>query len=578
MIKDGEVNNKNKNRFWKKSYDAGLSDLNPSEFEITNIDALKGVFKEFPNKLAVEYLGVHISYKELDEYSNQFANMLIEQGFKVGDIVGICLANMPQYIITWLGCLKAGCTISGISPLLSEEQLAFQLKDLASGGKRLGFVTLDAIFAARLINFATDISNLKLIVTTNIADMLPKIKRILAKALKKVPKGKVRPIEGKSVLKFLNIIDKYDKTSPSVDISPDDLMYIQYTGGTTGNPKGAMLTHKSTVADMLIIQRWLGWDDRRGLGIALSGFPFFHIAGVFFAVNCIFLGWTQILIPNPRDTDYICDKIEEFKPTDLVNVPSLFQLLLKNPKFQKLKLSYINTCITAASPFPEESQKQLEAVVGSGKLIECYGMTETSPLTTMNPVKGKKKLGTIGIPLLNVDLKLIDPATKQEVPIGEPGEICVKGPMVMKGYYNQPEETKKVFDDQGYLHTGDVAVFDEEGYLRIVDRTKDMINVSGYKVFSKKVEETLSEHPAIDMIALVAVKNPERPGSELVKAFISLDPNYTDEDDVNKIKGSIIDFAKEQCAPYEVPKMIEIRQELPLTTVGKIDKKILRKE
>jgi long-chain acyl-CoA synthetase len=283
-----------------------------------------------------------------------------------------------------------------------------------------------------------------------------------------------------------------------------------------------------------------------------------------------------VLIPNPRDTDHICAEIQKYKPTTLVNVPSLFQLLIANPKFKTLDHANLESCICAAAPFPEESQKELESVVGSGKLLEVYGMTETSPLTTMNPSQGKKKLGSIGLPLLNTDLKLVDPGTGEVVAIGEPGEICVKGPQVMVGYYNKPKETREAIDADGYMHTGDVAIQDEDGYLQIVDRTKDMIIVGGFKVFSTKVEEVLTEHPAIDMIATIGVPNPDRPGSELVKAFVQRDPEYAFDGDEAALQADILQFAKDKLAPYEVPKLIEFRDELPLTTIGKLDKKRLR--
>jgi long-chain acyl-CoA synthetase len=361
-----------------------------------------------------------------------------------------------------------------------------------------------------------------------------------------------------------------------VALTPDDLAYIQYTGGTTGSPKGAMLTHRNAVSDLLIVQKWLGWEV--GKGVALSGFPFFHLAGLFFNENCVYLGWTQVLIPNPRDTEHICKELAKYRPTAIVNVPSLFQTLIANPMFKELDHSNVETCVSAAAPFPEESQRELESIVGKGKLLEVYGMTETSPLTAMNPFKGKKKLGSIGLPLINTDIVLIDTDTGKVVEVGQPGEICVKGPQVMVGYHEKPEETDHVFDENGYLHTGDVAIQDEEGYLRIVDRTKDMIIVSGFKVFSKKVEEALCEHPAIEMVALIGIPNPDRPGSELVKALVTVVPGYDFGGDEDALKADIQKVAKEKLSPYEVPKIIDIREELPLTAVGKIDKKVLRKE
>jgi len=562
-----------KEQFWRKSYDAGLEDVDPSKWETSYVDVIKPAFEKFPDKAAFSFLGVEVTFAQLDRYANKFANMLIQNGLKKGDVVGINLPNIPEYVIAWLGTLKAGCVVSGVSPLLSAEEMEYQLND----SKAKALVTLDAIFAGRLVKIESNLPELKVVVATSVGGFLPAIKRILGQMLKKIPKGEVTPLKGKQVYIFKDVIktETFPAKSPDVKITPDDIAYLQYTGGTTGAPKGAMLSHRNAVSDLVIVQTWLGWEQ--GKGLALSGFPFFHIAGLFFNENCIFLGWTQVLIPNPRDTDHICAQIEKYKPTTIVNVPSLFQILMANPKFKALDYSGVESCICAAAPFPEESQKEFEEIVGKGKLLEVYGMTETSPLTTMNPSKGKKKLGSIGLPLLNTDIKLVDPETGKEVALGEPGELCVKGPQVMVGYFNKPEETKKTIDADGYLHTGDVAVQDENGYLSIVDRTKDMIIVGGFKVFSKKVEEILTAHPAIEMIATVGVPNPERPGSEFVKAFVMVSKEYEGKDN-KEIENEIITFAKEKLTPYEVPKMIEIRKDLPLTTVGKLDKKLLRAE
>jgi long-chain acyl-CoA synthetase len=441
----------------------------------------------------------------------------------------------------------------------------------------VGLVTLDAIFAARLTKIVADLPDLKVVATTSVGGFLPVIKRVLGRVLKKIPQGKVTPLPGRSVIDMITVIKggEFSAEPPEIRVFPDDIAYIQYTGGTTGSPKGAMLTHRSAVADLLIVQIWLSWEE--GKGVAVSGFPFFHIAGLFFNENCIYLGWTQILIPNPRDTDHICKEMARYRPTAVVNVPSLYQMLIANPRFKKLDHSRVQTCFSSAAPFPEESQRELEKIVGRGKLLEVYGMTETSPLITMNPDKGKRKLGSIGLPLLNTELRLVDPETGHAVSVGEPGEICVKGPQVMAGYYEKPDETRQIFDADGYLHTGDVAIQDEEGYLRIVDRTKDMIIVGGFKVFSKKVEEVMAEHPAIDMIAIIGIPNPDRPGSELVKAFVTPKPDFASGDQ-ETLKADIMKMAKERLSPYEVPKTIEIRKEFPLTVVGKIDKKVLRKE
>ncbi len=559
-------------QIWKKSWDPGLSDLDPKIWETSLVEAFAPTFRDFPDKAALAFMGTEITFHELDVMANRFANMLIESGFKKGDLVGINLPNIPEYVIAWLGALRVGCAVSGVSPLLSTEETAYQLRD--SDAK--GLVTLDAIFAGRLTKIAQDLPKLKLVVVASIGGFLPPVKRVLAKLLKKIPTGKVTPLPGKTVYLIEEVIKtkKYSDKNPGVKISPDDIAYIQYTGGTTGAPKGAMLSHRNAVSNLIVVYKWLGWE--RGKGPALSGYPFFHIAGLFINEMGNYLGWTQVLIPNPRDTKHITDEIVKYRPTALINVPSLYQLLMAEPKFKALDHSKLAACVSSASPFPKESQKELEEIVGKGKLIENYGMSETSPLIASNPSKGKKKLGSIGVPILNTDVRLVDPQTGKEAELGQPGEICVKGPQVMVGYYKKPDETKNAIDKDGYMHTGDVAIMDDEGYLKIVDRTKDMIIVSGFKVFSVKVEDVLTKHPAIDMIATIGVPNPERPGSEIVKAFVQLKPEYAQKDK-EELKKDITSFAKAKLTPYEVPKVIEFMDALPLTAVGKLDKKKLRK-
>ncbi len=563
------------NRFWKKNWDPGMEDLDPAEFDTTYVDLTNETFRDYPDKTALAYMGVDISFGQLSEYANRFANMLLENGFRKGDVVGVNLPNMPEYLITVIGALRAGCIISGVSPLLSAQQIQYQLNDLGGDGKQVALVTLDAVFAAHIVKIAPEIPQLKLVAVTGVAAFLPKWKQILGKLTKKVPTGKVTPLEGRTVLDFHgDVLSRYSKEPPPVKVTPDDLGYIQYTGGTTGPPKGAMLSNRNAASNILSIIRWLGWE--RGKGVMLSGFPMFHIAGLTVGQAAVYAGWTQVLIPNPRDTGHICGEMQKYDVTNLVNVPSLFQMLIKDPKFQDLDHTNLGTCVSAASPFPKESQEELESIIGKGKLLELYGMTETSPVTAMNPSKGVKKLGSIGLPFLNTEFRLVDHASGEPVPLGEPGEICVRGPMVMQGYYNKPEETRIAVDPDGYMHTGDVAVMDEDGYMRIVDRTKDMIIVSGFKVFSSKVEDALSQHPAVGMIALVGEENPNRPGSELVKAFVQLDPDHAFDGDEAALKADILRFSKEILSAYEVPKHIEIIEEMPLTTVGKIDKKVLR--
>ncbi len=562
-------------RFWRKNWDPGLTDLDPKEFETTYPEMIRPIFEKYPDNIALMFQGIEITYREVDRYSNQFANMLIENGFKKGDKVGINLANSPEYIYSVIGTLKAGCIVSGVSPLMSDVQMHYQIEDLGKGGNKVALVTLDAIFENRLTKIADRLPQLKLVIGTSILGSFSKEDQAKIKAVREIPSGEITPLEGKTVLHFQDdVLAKYSTDLPKVDITPDDIGWIQYTGGTTGPPKGAMLSHRNCASNMLCIRAWLQWEE--GKGILCSGFPMFHIAGLFVCESALYLGWSQIIIANPRDALGIVNEMKKYNPTVLVNVPSLYQILINFRKFKRLDHSAIVSCISAAAPFPKESQEALESIVGQGKLLELYGMTELSPVATMNPSLGNKKLGKVGMPILNVELKLVDPETGKEVPLGEPGEICVRGPLVMQGYYNKPEETKNAIDSDGYMHSGDVGIMDEDGYVKIVDRTKDMIIVGGFKVFSAKIEDMLSKHPAIGMIALIGLPNPDRPGSEIVKAHIQLNPDFEYDGNEEALKEDITKFAKENCAPYEVPKIIEIAEELPLTVIGKIDKKVLR--
>ncbi len=560
-------------RFWTKSYGQEIKDVDPKLFETNTIDLYKKTLEKNASVTAYLFMGVPFTFAEFDRLSNRFANMLIANGLKKGDVVGINLPNIPAYPIAWLGTLKAGCVVTGVSPLLSADEMEHQLRD----SKAKALVTLDVLYAFRAVAIAPKLPDLKVIVAGGVVDFLPKVKQFLAKRLKKVPTAPVVPIEGKTVYSVTDVIKKgaFSDAAPNVTIGPDDTAMLMYTGGTTGVPKGAILTHRNNVSEILVTTRYMQWDTVQDK--VLSAFPMFHIAGMAFNEISFYNGWTQILLPDPRNTDYICNMLAKHKPFLIANVPSLYHMLMANPRFKTLDHSNLQQCISAAAPFPVESQKELEAAIGANKLIELYGMTETTAVCVMNPRIGKHKLGTIGLPLPNTDIKLAEPGTGKDVAVGQPGEFCIKCPNLMQGYFKKPDETKQAFDDEGYFHTGDVMVQDEDGYLTIVDRTKDMIIVSGFKVFSKKVEDILAKHPAVEMIATIGVPDPKRPGSELVKAYMTVVTGYDYGGDEAKLKAEVLALAKDKLAPYEVPKEIEIRTELPLTSVGKLDKKQLRK-
>ncbi|RJP24263.1 MAG: AMP-dependent synthetase [Candidatus Abyssobacteria bacterium SURF_5] len=557
---------------WLKHYDAGVAPDVPAA-DTTYAHMLEESFSDFADRAALHFMGVTQKFRELDLLSRRFAAFLGEIGCGPGDVVGINLPNTPQYLIAHAGALRAGCAATGVSPLLTPKEMAYQLNDC---GARV-LVTLDAIFEQRVTKIHEKVAKLSHIVPTGIADFLPWPKRTLGRLLKKIPTGKISPLPGKTVIHFRRLLESYPPKAPKIDIKPENICLIQYTGGTTGMPKGAELTHGNMVSNLLQSKQWL--DTKRGGEIYISGFPFFHLAGLMYGMSGMGLGNTQILIPDPRNTKHICDEFARYLPTAMANVPSLYQMLLAEPMFKTLNFTQVKACLSGAAPFPVDSFSALEALVGEGKVIEVYGMTEASPLLTMNPFRGLKKIGTVGIPIQSTHMKLMDLETgEREVAVGEEGEIIARGPQIMKGYWKKPEETAHAMRSirgETWLYTGDVAKMDADGYFTIVDRAKDMLNVGGFKVFSKEVEETLYEHPAIQFCAVIGLPNPERPGSEVVKAVVQLSANFKDKDR-DAIERELMQYCHENMAPYKRPKSIEFVESLPLTAVGKVDKKALR--
>jgi long-chain acyl-CoA synthetase len=302
------------------------------------------------------------------------------------------------------------------------------------------------------------------------------------------------------------------------------------------------------------------------------------MAGQFFLACCLYNGIAQVLIPNPRDSGHVCRQIRRYRPTVLAGPPSLLSGLSDYPVFGALDFSALDYCICGAEPFPEEARQALERIIGPGKIMEVYGLTETCALTTANPRHGRRKPGSIGLPLPNTDIRLIDPATGKPATFGTPGEICVDGPQVMAGYHNRPKETRQSFDAAGYFHTGDMAVQDDHGYLHIMDRTRDMIRAGGFTVFSLKIEGVLCRHPAVHRVAAIGATDPENPEIERIKVFVTLKNGYRTGRDAEVLKEEILTFAADKLTPYELPDSLEIRAELPLTILGHVDKQALRRE
>jgi len=561
-------------KFWLKSYD---KHVNPSlTYPTEDLGTLlTKKMMEFPDKIGIYFMDASFTYKEILEYSQKFATFLQKNGIEKGDVVTICLPNTPQYLFAVYGIYMAGGTVSGCSPLLSPSEIHYQLED--SNSKAI--VTMDVIYEKILSKFLDNLPNLKLIIPTNISEFMgfSGFKVFMGKLIKKIPKGKMDPWPGKTVIPYLDAL-KTEINIKKVNINVgQDAALIQYTGGTTGRPKGTIITHANLLANLTQFDAWLGREH--GKEILISAFPFFHIAGYLIGLFLVFIAGTQTLIANPRDTDHIIKELMDKKPTSFGNVPTLFLMIQNNPKSKEIPpevLDNISLYVSGAAPFPPEAIRQFEKQFHTeNKFVEVYGMTETSPLATANPAIGVKKIGTVGLPLPDTEIKIVDIDSGKELGIGEPGEILIKGPQVTKGYHNKPEESKAAFDSEGFFHTGDVGVFDDDGYLKIVDRTKDMLIVSGFKVYSVHVEEILTKHPDIAIVAIIGVPNPDRPGADIVKAVIQLKEGVIESDEV---KESIKNFAEEKLSKYEVPKIWEFREEIPLTLVGKVEKKALREE
>jgi acyl-CoA synthetase (AMP-forming)/AMP-acid ligase II len=549
---------------WLKHYDKHVAPTLTYETK-SFAEKFSEIVEKYPDKTALIYMGAHITFKQLDELSNRLAHYLVDTGVKPDDVVGLHLPNIPAHYIGVVAVQKVGGVTTGLSPLLTPSEMEHQLND----SKTKVVITLDILFEKIAeISSKAPFSD---VIVTQIADFLPGVKRVLGKLLKKIPTAPISALSGKKVVRFMDVLKSSKADSIMLKRNWEDMIFMMYTGGTTGPAKGAILTQKSYMSNRHQVLTWL---DLQPEDIALSAFPLFHIAGLALGGFTMTQGITQICVPNPRDAHFLINALKTYKPTFVVNVPTVYFELLKQPAFKELNLkSHLKWCLSAAAPFPAEYIKLLEEIIGVGNFIELYGMTEMSPVMICNPRYGTKKASSIGMPISDTEVKLIDPETGQLANIGETGEIVIKGPQLMKGYYNKPDETSKAVKD-GWMYTGDVAKMDEDGYFYIVDRVKDMVIVSGFKVFTRELDEVLAQHPDVEIAASVGIPDPERPGSERVGCAIVLKPGIEKSEHE---KEKILQYLKEHVAPYKVPKLIVFMDQLPTSGVGKILKREIKK-
>ncbi|KHG66213.1 long-chain fatty acid--CoA ligase [Thermus sp. 2.9] len=546
---------------WLAHYDPGV----PAEIDVPPIPLwrfLEESAKRFPQNVALEFLGKTLTYGETWDLARRFAQGLKDLGVKPGERVAIMLPNSPQFVLAFFGTLLAGGVGVNVNPLYTPRELRHQLSD--AGAETL--VILDHLLP-RFLEVEGE-TPVKRVVVTGIKDFLPFPKNLLYPLKAKRDKLPLGFPKREGFHAFLDLL-KRPPAAPHV-AGPEELALLQYTGGTTGISKGAMLTHRNLVANVLQIDAWDPTSrELLGKGVMLGALPFFHVYGMTVAMNYgLFSGYKIVLLPRP-EIGPIVEAIEKHGVTHFPGVPTLYVAFNNFPGIEKRNVKSIRICLSGAAPLPVEVAKRFEEITGA-RLIEGYGLSEASPVTHSNPVEGVVKKGSIGMPLPSVEAKVVD-AEGREVPPGEVGELIVKGPNVMKGYWNRPEETQKALKD-GWLYTGDMARMDEDGYFYIVDRKKDLIIAGGYNIYPREVEEVLYQHEAVQEAAVVGVPDPYR--GETVAAFLVLKPEYRGKVTEKDMEA----FCRQNLAAYKVPRIIAFRDSLPKSSVGKILRRELREE
>ena len=550
-------------KVWHKFYEEGV----PKEIDYPDVPLyqfLDDTAKKFPDVTATLFFGAKITYRELGNLVERFATSLHSLGIKKGDRVALILPNCPQSIISYYALLKLGAIIVQTNPMYVERELQYQLND--SGTETV--ILLDFIYP-RIKRIKKD-TKLKNIIVTSIKDYLPFPLNLLY-PIKQRKEGQFVKIKRDEVYLFNDLIRGAKGSLPKVNLSAEDVALLQYTGGTTGISKGVMLTHKNLVANVLQGRYWVPekYHHTPGEEIMLCVIPFFHVYGMTVCMNlAIYAGATMLLVPRFQIEETL-STITKYKPTLFPGIPTLYAAINNYKDLKKYDLSSIGIMNSGAAPLPLEIMEKFEQKTG-GKIVEGYGLTESSPACLSNPLYGRRKEGSIGIPMADTEAKIVDLETgEKEVSRGEVGELCIKGPQVMKGYWNKEEETKATIRD-GWLYTGDIAKVDAEGYFYIVDRKKDLIIAGGYNIYPREIDEVLYEHPKILEACTAGI--PDKYRGETVKAYIVLKEGETLTEE------EVIKFCKERLAPYKVPKIIEFRKELPKSMVGKVLRKILREE
>jgi len=544
-------------RPWHASYSPGV----PPEIEIRKItmaEALSNTARKYPNEVAYIYMGKKITYRDLEGLVNRFARALKALGVRRGDKVAMLLPNIPQVAIADHACYRLGAVTAMNNPLYTERELAYQLDD--SDARVV--VTLDLLLP-RLVKIRNQ-TKIDTIITCHINDFLPFPVKQLFPFVKKDMYRKITTQTG--VYQFMDLLKAHPEAPVQSEAAWHDLAALIYTGGTTGVSKGAMLTHENISAVIQIFRAW--FPDLKDTGESLLGvYPVFHSAGYSVSQNFPFWsGWTCVLVPRPTP-EAIVEQLRKFRPSFLPGVPTIYTGLLQNAEFRSMDLSFVKGYFGGAAPLPDDTVNELKTLHGA-IINDVYGATENTAFATCTPWKGRVKSGTVGVPLPNTDIKIVDIETGEaQMKTGQSGEVCIKGPQVMAGYYKKPDETAAALRD-GWFYTGDIGVFDEDGYLAIVDRKKDLIIAGGFNIYPKEVDQVLFDHPKVLEACTIGVPDAYR--GESVKAFIVLKAGE------NLTAGEVIAYCKDKLAAYKVPRDIEFLPELPKSAIGKILRRELK--
>lgn len=524
---------------------------------------LQETAERVPDKKALNFMGKEMTFREILTEAKKLANYLQKLGLKKGDRVASMLPNTPQAVVTYYGALMAGGIVVQVNPLYTERELAYQMKD--SGAKFI--VCLDILLPR--VSKVKEETDLEHIIVTRIADYLPFPKNLIYPFIQKREYNIVVKVEeSDDTHVWKNVIANSPAEYEDVEIDPEeDLALLQYTGGTTGFPKGVMLTHYNLVANVQMAKAWISKAER-DKEVVLGVLPFFHVYGMTTVMNLSIMDGAKMILLPRFDAGQVLKTIQKHKPTLFPGAPTIYIGLLNHPDFEKYDLSSIKACISGSASLPLEVQEQFEKRT-NGKIVEGYGLTESSPVTHANPIWGRRVNGSIGIPWPDTDAKIVKNGTLEEVPVGEIGEIAVKGPQVMKGYWNNPEATEEVLKD-GWLLTGDMGKMDEDGYFYVVDRKKDVIIAGGFNIYPREIEEVLFEHPDIVEAAVIGVPDDYR--GETVKAVIVPKPGAKlDEKQLDE-------YCRKHLAAFKVPRIYEFREELPKSVIGKVLKRQLVEE